>query len=188
MEVGRQNPVNTQKRSRKSEVSGFLNEIQFNMKNFTLEIKWGIIFTIAAFLWILLEKMMGWHGKNIEQYAFNTWFFFIPATHIYVSALKAKRDKFFGGKINWFTGLHTGLVITAVVILLNLPLQYFFIQLISPDFCTNAINYVVKSGKMNLSEAEIFYNLKNLIIQSSLKTMIFGIVISAIVSIFVRKK
>jgi hypothetical protein len=158
------------------------------MKKIALEIKWGIIYTIAAFLWILLEKMMGWHGKNIEQYAFNTWFFFIPATHIYVSALKAKRDKFFGGKINWISGLQTGLIITTVVILLNLPLQYIFIRLISPDFFTNAINYAVKSGKMNFSEAEIFFNLKKLIFQSSLKTMIFGIVISAIVSIFVRTK
>lgn len=158
------------------------------MKKFTLEIKWGIVYTVAIFLWILLEKLMGWHDKNIKQYAFNTWFFLIPATHIYVSAILAKRDKFFRGKINWFAGFQTGLIITAVVLFFNSLIQYLFIKIISPDFCINAVNHAIESGKMSLQDSENFFNLKNFIIQSSLRTLIFGIVISSIVSIFVRKK
>ena len=158
------------------------------MKKFAIEIKWGIILALALLLWILLEKLMGWHGKHIEQYAFNTWFFLIPATHIYVSAIKAKRDKFFGDKISWIKGFQAGLGITVMVLILNPLLQYIFISVISPDFCTNAIDFAIKSRKMNQLQAENFFNLKNLILQSSLRILIFGIVISSIVSIFVKKK
>lgn len=158
------------------------------MRKFAIEIKWGIILALASFLWILLEKLMGWHEKHIEQYAFNTWFFLIPATHIYVSAIKAKRDKFLSGKINWINGFQAGLRITVMAIILNPLLQYIFIMVISPDFCKNAIDFAIKSLKMNHLEAENFFKLKNLILHSSLRMLIFGIVISSIVSIFVKKK
>jgi hypothetical protein len=157
------------------------------MKKFSTEIKWGFIFTIAGLLWILLEKLMGWHGKNIEQHAFNTYFFIIPATHIYISAIKNKREKFYKGKMSWKQGFLTGLGITAVVSVLNPLLQYIKSTLISPEFFQNAIAFAIESRKMSLEQADSYYNLKNQIIQSTFTTLIFGVVASAVIAIIVKR-
>ena len=61
------------------------------MKKFALEIKWGVIFTIVLLLWMVMEKLLGWHGKHIDKHAIYTNFFAILAILIYVLALLEKR-------------------------------------------------------------------------------------------------
>ncbi len=39
------------------------------MKKYATEIKWGLIFTIVALLWMVFERLMGWHGENIAQHS-----------------------------------------------------------------------------------------------------------------------
>lgn len=57
------------------------------MKKFLtkLEIKWAIIFIVAAWLWMFFEKLMGWHeAPGIANHTTYTMIFMIPAIGIYV--------------------------------------------------------------------------------------------------------
>ena len=49
------------------------------MKKYMTEIKWGLIFVVAALVWMMFEKAMGWHGKNISSHAMMTNIFAIVA-------------------------------------------------------------------------------------------------------------
>ena len=80
-----------------------------------------------------------------------------------------------------------------------LPLNYLlFLQIIIFLFITPgtpriliisySINYGVENNLTTLEEAEAYFNFKNYVFQSSLGGLAMGIVTSAIVAIFFRKK
>lgn len=50
------------------------------------------------------------------------------------------------------------------------------------------VNYVIEHGEMSRESAEAYFNLKNYILQSVMGTLIMGIVSSAIVAFFTKKK
>ena len=55
-------------------------------------------------------------------------------------------------------------------------------------YFSNMIKYTVEQGEMSQAEAESFFNLKSYISQVLIATPIMGIVTSAIVALFTRKK
>ena len=180
------------------------------MNTFKIEIKWAILFVVVALLWMLLERIAGLHSTHIDKHQFYTNLFAVPAIAVYVFALLDKRKKTYGGVMSYKQSFISGLIITAIVTILN-PLsqyiismvitptighgptrnvlsQYIISMVITPDFFSNAIKYAVNEGKMSREEAEGYFNLKSYIMQGFIGTPILGIVTTAIVSLFVRRK
>lgn len=158
------------------------------MKKVGIEIKWAILFTVIALVWMLGERISGLHHENIEQHAIVTNFFALVAIAIYVVALLDKRKNSYGGKMTWKQGFISGLIITAGVTLLTPLSQYITCAIISPDYFQNMIAYTVDTGKMTQEAAETNFNMQSYIIQSSIFAPVVGIVTSAIVAIFTKKK
>jgi hypothetical protein len=158
------------------------------MKKYSIEIKWAILFVIAQLLWMLFERVAGLHNENIEHHAVFTNFFMVVAIAVYVVALLDKRKNSFGGKMNWIQGFISGLIITLGVTILTPLSQYITSTLITPDYFDNMIAFTVESGQKSLEEAEAYFNLKSYMIQSTMFAPVAGLLTSAIVAIFTRKK
>ncbi|MEL7123432.1 MAG: DUF4199 domain-containing protein [Bacteroidota bacterium] len=158
------------------------------MKNIRIEIKWAIIFVVAQLLWMLLEKLVGLHSTHIDKHAIYTNFFGIIAIVIYVFALLDKRKNFYNGVMTYQQGFITGLIITAIVTVLTPLVQYIISTVITPEYFSNVIKYTVDSGAMNQEAAEQFFNLQSYMIQATIGAAIMGVITSAIVAIFTRKK
>ena len=158
------------------------------MKNIGIEIKWGILFVVIQLLWMLGEKLAGLHDENIAQHATATNFFALIAIVVYVVALLDKRKNSYEGKMTWKQGFFTGLFITAVVTLLTPLSQYLTSAVIAPHFFDNMIDYTVEQGIKSREEAEAYFNMKSYMVQSVIFAPVVGIVTSAIVAIFTRKK
>ncbi len=158
------------------------------MKKFAIEIKWGILFTIITLLWTYLEKSFGWHGELIQKHATNTNYFAIVAIAVYVIALLDKRKNYYSGKMKWVQGFSTGMFITLIIAILSPLAQYITHIFITPGFFPNVIQHTIEQGKLSQEEAEAYFNLKNYIFQSILGGVIMGVITSAIVAIFVKKK
>ncbi len=158
------------------------------MKKIGIEIKWGILFAVIQLLWMLGERLAGLHDENIAMHAWVTNFFAIVAIAVYVVALIDKRKNGFGGKMTWKQGFISGLIITAVITILTPLTQYITSTVISPDHFENMINYTVENGIKSREEAEAYFNLKSYMIQSIIFAPVVGVVTSAIVAIFVKKK
>ncbi|MEJ2004765.1 MAG: DUF4199 domain-containing protein [Cyclobacteriaceae bacterium] len=159
------------------------------MKNLRIEIKWGIIFTIALMLWTLLERLFGLHSTHIDKQPVYTLFFIIPAFVIYYLALVEKRETYYAGQMNWTQGFVSGLVISIVVSLLSPVSQFITHEFISPNYFENAIEYGVSSGQFEThAQAEETFNLVSYIFESMIFAVISGAVTSAIVAIFTKKK
>lgn len=159
-----------------------------NMKKIGIEIKWGILFVVIQLLWMLGEKLAGLHDENIEQHAKVTNVFAVVAIAIYVVALLDKRKNDYEGKMTWKQGFFTGLIVTAVVTLFTPLTQYLTSAVISPAHFENMIDYTVEQGIKSREEAEAYFNMKSYMIQSIIFAPLMGIVTSAIVAIFTRKK
>lgn len=158
------------------------------MKNRITEIKWGIIFIVFMLLWMLMEKLLGFHDERIEQHAIVTNLIAIPAILIYVFALLDKRKRDLNGKMTYVQGLISGIIISIVVAVFTPLNQYIINTYISPEYFNNMIEYTVENDIMTEAAAKDYFNLKSYIIQSTIGAPIMGIITSAIVAILVRKK
>ncbi len=157
------------------------------MKKFKIEIRWGVIFTIVTLLWLLFERLMGWHGENIDEHASMTIWYAVPAILVYLFALLDKRKNDFGGVMTWLQGLMTGFHITLVVVALSPFAQLFIHNVITPDYFHNMIDYAVGSGNMERVDADEYFSIGNYIKQGLIGSFFMGVVTSALVAIFTRK-
>jgi hypothetical protein len=158
------------------------------MKKIKIEIKWAIIFVVMTLIWMILEKLAGLHDEHIDKHPIYTNFIAIPAIAIYVFALLDKRKNFYKGEMTYKQGFITGLIITAIVTLLSPLTQYITSMIITPEYFPNMISYSVETGKLTQEAAEEYFNLKNYLLEVIIGTPIMGILTTAIVAIFTRKK
>lgn len=158
------------------------------MKKIKIEIKWAIIFIVMMLLWMVLERLVGLHDKHIDKHMIYTNIVAIPAILIYVLALLDKRKNFYAGSMTYIQGLVSGLVITLIIAIFTPLSQYITIAFITPEYFPNVIDFSVENGLMNQKDAETYFSLNNYIKQALIGAAIMGIVTSAIVAIFVRKK
>jgi hypothetical protein len=158
------------------------------MKKYSIEIKWGLIFVGMQLLWMLMERLTGLHAEHIDKHATYSNFIAIPAILVYVFALLDKRKNDLGGTMTYKQGFISGLIITLVVTILSPLTQTITSLYIVPDYFTNVIDYTVEQGKMTREAAENYFNLKSYILQVLIATPIMGIVTTAIVALFTRRK
>lgn len=158
------------------------------MKQFRIEIKWGIIFTIVGLLWMWFEKLVGLHDVYVSQHPLYTNVFGIFAVAMFVLALLEKRRKFYNGKMSWREGFVSGIVVTIVITLLSPLSQYIVNTYISPRYFGNIIEYTVESNKMTREQAEGYYNMRSYIIQATFGALVMGVVTSAIVAWILQTK
>ena len=159
------------------------------MKNIKIEIKWAIIFSVVALLWMVLEKLSGLHGKYIDYHLYLTNLFAIPAIIVMVMALKDKKKSFYGGQMSYKQGLISGIVLSVFIALLSPLTQWITSYLITPEYFPNVIKRSVELGYyQTTAEAEANFNYKNYAVQGAIGALIMGIVTTAIAMIFLRTK
>lgn len=158
------------------------------MTKYKIELKWAIIFVVFTLFWMLMERLLGFHDENIDQHMVVTNFFAIPAIIIYVLALLDKRKNFFGDVMSYKEGFMTGLVITIIITIISPLTQIITTSVITPDYFTNMIEYSVSEGLMSQTDAEESFNTGSYVLQSIFFTLIMGVITSAIVAFFTRKK
>ncbi len=158
------------------------------IKNYRIEIKWAIIFIGMMLLWMVLERLAGLHSTHIDKHPVFTNFIAIPAIAVYVFALLDKRKNFYGGNTTYMQGFISGLIITLIVTLMSPLIQIITSLVITPEFFNNSINYAVSNGKMDQAAAEKYFNLSSYILQGLIGTPVMGIVTTAIVAVFTKRK
>jgi hypothetical protein len=159
------------------------------MKNIKIEIKWAIIFSVVALLWMVLEKLFGLHGKYIDYHLYLTNLFAIPAIIVMLMALKDKNKNFYGGQMNYKQGLISGIVLSIIIALISPLTQWITSYVITPEYFPNVIKRSVEIGYFKTTaEAEANFNYQNYAIQGAIGALVMGIVTTAIAMIFIQTK
>lgn len=158
------------------------------MKSIRIEIIWAVIFVIMTLIWMLFEKLAGFHSTHIDKHYIVTNFIMVPAITVYVLALLDKRAKYYDGRMTWKQGFISGLFITLFVTLLSPLTQYITSVIITPEYFPNIIRYSVDTGRLTQEAAEARFNLRTYIVEGLVGAPVMGLATSAIVAIFTRKK
>tara|TARA_R100000935_G_C2838247_1_gene169424 strand:+ start:1707 stop:2189 length:483 start_codon:yes stop_codon:yes gene_type:complete len=158
------------------------------MNKVSIEIKWGVIFTIVALLWMVFEKAMGWHDILIAKHAIYTNLFGILAVLIFILAIRDKKANFYNGIMSWRQGFVAGLIVTIVITILSPLSQFITSTYITPDYFENVIAYSTETKVMTQEQAEAYFNLKSYIIQATFGALVMGVVTSAVVAWFLKTK
>ena len=158
------------------------------MSKYKIEIKWAIIFLLMGLVWMVLEKAFGFHDVHIDKHPIYTNLVAIPAIAIFVFALLDKRKNYYNGSMTYLQSLVSGIIISVIIAVFSPLTQYLISTFITPDYFANAIKYSVEKGGSTQEKAEAFFNLKNYMMQAAFGGLIMGLITSAIVSIFVKKK
>lgn len=98
------------------------------------EIRSGIALGLVFFLWLLLEYFLGLHTTNIDYHPLVSWLFIVIVGVGINWALKAKRDRYFGGKITFFQAFKTGLFITLVMTIVSPLMHFFYTVMVNPMY------------------------------------------------------
>lgn len=158
------------------------------MKKLKIEIKWALVFVLTSMIWMLLERLSGLHSQHIDKHAFYTNFFAVPAILVYIFALRDKRNNYYSGFISYKQAFVSGLIITLFVTIINPFSQYIISTIISPHYFENAIEYAVETGELTPLAAQDYFNLKSYILQGFIGVPSMGIVTTAILALFIKRK
>jgi len=158
------------------------------MNNYKTELKWAIYFMIVSLLWMMMERMLGWHDELIAKHAVYTNLFAVPAIIVYVLALLDKRKTDYGGVMNYKQGFMSGLIISLMVMVFSPVIQLLTTYIITPHYFPNAIANAVGSGAMTQEAAEAYFSLKSFLIQGVVGAPVMGIVTTAVVMLFIKSK
>lgn len=161
------------------------------MKDFRLELRWGILFSLTIMIWMFIEKNLGWHDEHIRHQLGNHFLVLLLIfIVIYYLGLREKRNNYYKGTMSWKQGLISGSMISVIIAILSPLTQYFIYHYISPDYFQNMINY--QTGKseypMSVKSADLFFTMKSYLIQAVFTDLSFGIIISAMMALVLRKK
>ena len=158
------------------------------MKKISIEIKWALIFAAMTLVWLVLEKLAGFHSAHIDKHYIVTNFIAIPAIAVYVFAFLDKRKNYYGGSMTYMQGFLCGVIISLFVTVLSPLTQTIVTYVITPEYFSNAIKHAVSTGAMTQQDAENYFNNSNYIMMGLMGAPVMGLVTSAIVAIFTRKK
>lgn len=156
------------------------------MKPTLHELTFGLWFCVAGLLWMLVEKLAGWHGERIADHPVMTMLFMPIAIAVYVVAMRKKRARL-GGTMTYGQGFASGMWISVVVAALSPLSQWLTHRVISPEYFPNAIRYAVDHDLLTQKEAEAYFSLPSYVVQSFVGALVAGLVTSAIVAIFARR-
>lgn len=157
------------------------------MKNYSIEIKWALRFTLLTLAWAIGEKALGLHDTYIEYYGMCSILFVVPAFLFYYLALAEKKKYFYNNSITWKQGFVSGIVLSFIITMFIPATQYVIYKSITPHFFDNIIAYKVQH-KMTLENARLYFNLKTYIIEGTFTGLSKGIITGAIVSLIIRNK
>lgn len=159
------------------------------MKYIQIEIKWAIIFSVVALVWMALEKLFGLHGKYIDYHLYLTNLFAIPAIYVMVLALKDKKKNFYNGQITYKQGFISGIILSVFIALMSPLTQWITSYIITPEYFPNVIKRSVELGYYKTTaEAEANFNYPNYAKQGAFGALIMGMATTAIAMIFIRTK
>jgi len=158
------------------------------MNKFEIEIRWAILYSILAIVWMILEKELGWHDRLIAKQASYTNLFGFVTLTIYTLALYDKKMKFYGGKMDWKQGFLSGIVFSLAISILSPIVQYAIHTYISPNYFDAIIAYVVSNKIQTQEQAAAYFNLKSYIMQSAFGGLSMGVILAAIVALFLKTK
>lgn len=157
------------------------------MDKYKIEFKWASVFTGINLVWIYIEKYLGLHDKYIDYHSIVGLVMVLPLVAVIYVSLKQKKQDYYKGEITWQKAFFSGALLSLLIAGLSPGPVYVMSELVSTNFFE-----LLKSRAINKGLAENFatqlYSLDAYIKNAIMFYLAFGIMISAVVGLLVKKR
>lgn len=150
-------------------------------------LRFGIIFALMQFIWIIAEYLVGLHTTYIAQHATYTNLIMVPSVAIMIWGLFARRAEL-GGELSYLQALGQGLGVGVTVGILSIGVQYLFFTFINPNFFADFRAFAVEQGYMSLDAAETYFSLTNYAVQGAVFAPIAGLFTNSVAGLFLKTR
>lgn len=163
---------------------------------FKIALKYGLLIVVFLFLWLTLEYMVGLHSEYVSFHPLATLLsLVIPLVFLYYGIREAQKSYRGVEEFTYGKAFQTGLLISLVVAVLSPLGQWIFHTLLAPGFF-DSMQANLEAQKLSQgidaevarSEADEPTYLSTYLMQSAIGYLVAGIIMSAILAIFVRDK
>ncbi len=151
------------------------------------ELKYSIFISAIILFFLAIEFYSGFQTKYIEYHPLVINFICIPLIAIAMRGMSEKKREF-GGKLTYRRAFRSGMTIGIITAILSPIVVFLFIRFINPNFFADSIDFAVSTKKSTQRQAEDYFNLKNYLFKSAIGSLIIGLIISIVASIFLGKK
>ncbi|WP_160164071.1 DUF4199 domain-containing protein [Nafulsella turpanensis] len=161
---------------------------------FKIALKYGVLIVLFTFIWICLEYWAGLHADYIDYHPLATLLsLVVPLLLLYYAMREAKRED--DGEFTYGDAFKTGVFVTLVVALLNPLGQWLFQQMVFPGYLEAMQAHAEAKQLAQGIDVEVAqqvaaeeYALDSFLLRAVLGSLTAGLVMSAILAIFVRDK
>ncbi|MBS3737729.1 MAG: DUF4199 domain-containing protein [Psychroflexus sp.] len=157
------------------------------MEKFKIEFKWASIFTGINLIWIYIEKYLGLHSEYIDYHSIVSLVMLLPLSLCIFMSLSQKRQDYYKGEMTWQKAFLSGSLLSLLVAGLSPGPVYVMAEYVSPEFFEIAQNASAERGVSQKLTKQLF-NLNTYISQAIMFYLAFGVMISAIVGLFVKRQ
>ncbi len=161
----------------------------------SLELKWGVIIGLAGMLWLYVSYYIGMH-ESLAAIQGVCLVSFLVSTAGFIFALRAIRKN--EPEIEYLEGLKSGTIIAGITAVVAAISQVGYFKLINPGWTKFMVaetrSHFEKEGaskeavELAVTGAWKTFALKSYLIQSMLCAVVIGIILSAIIMLFLRKR
>lgn len=158
------------------------------------ELRYAFYIVALSFIWLMLEYLAGLHDRYISLHPFVTLFALLIPAIFYFIALKRKRDLDYDGYFTFWQGTKSGMMLTLILAVLMIPMQWIFHNLINPTFFDRMIEHSVdrsivrgKDGTLAQREAMEYFNLMSYIVQSVIGIIVIGTVLTVVYTMILSR-
>lgn len=157
------------------------------MEKFKIEFKWASIFTAINLIWIYIEKYLGLHDKYIDYHSIVSLVMLLPLVFAIIMALKQKKRDYYKGEMTWQKAFASGALLSLLIAGLSPGPIYVMSEFVSPNFFEIALSKGIAKG-IPEDFAKQLYNLDAYIKSAIFFYLAFGIMISAVVGLIIKKR
>jgi hypothetical protein len=133
------------------------------------------------------KYVVGLCRKAIRFSPILSYILVFPISVCIFLSLRQKRDQYYSGHITWQKAFLSGALFSLLIAGLSPGTIYVMTQYISPDFFENAIRTSIQKGSDEKFINEIF-NLNAYIQSTMMLYLSFGVMVSAIAGLIVKRK
>ncbi len=161
---------------------------------FKIALKYGILIVVFIFLWVSLEYLAGVHTDYIQYHPVATLLsLVIPLVFLYYAMRESQKK--YEGHFNYIESFKVGVMVTFIVAILSPLGQWLFHTLVFPGFFDSMRAYSEAQMLSEGVDAEVArrdaagdFNLASYLMRTFLGALVAGVVMSALLALFVRDK
>ena len=157
------------------------------MEKFKIEFKWASIFTAINLVWIYIEKYLGLHDEYIDYHSIVGLVMILPLIFVIYMSLKQKKHEYYKGEMTWQKAFASGALLSLLIAGLSPGPIYVMSEFVSPDFFEIILSKGISKG-IPEEFANQLYNLDAYIKNAIFFYLAFGIMISAVVGLVIKKR